>query len=504
MNQKQYNFNKILISNRSEIASRIIFTCKALGIKTVAIYSPEDKFMPYVYQADKAYELSGNGASAYLDQDEIIKIALEAKVDAIHPGYGFFSENYKFAQKVIDSKISWIGPDPQSIKLMGDKTEARNTMLKANVPVIPGFCLSNNDTKSAQKIALQIGYPIILKDPLGGGGKAIRKVEEQKDFESCWKIVKSESERFTGSNKIIIEKYIKNGRHIEIQVAGDGKNFIHLYERECSIQRRHQKIIEETPCNFLSKETLEKMYQTAIYAAKAVNYKNIGTVEFIVTPDQNFYFLEMNTRLQVEHSITESTTGIDLVALQLEIAQNGKLPFKQNEIIQKSHAIECRIYSEDPGNNFAPSTGTIKNLQLPTGPFIRNDHNLEENQEITPFFDPMISKLTTVGSNRDFAIKNMLNALEQFNISGIKTNIEFLKNILKSEKFINGEFHTQTLNDPEYLKNLLNKSPNNPSQEEIAKIIFSLFKQQAKTKPKHCHQTNNNWRNQKWQWTKKS
>ena len=489
---------KILIANRSEIAARILFTCKVLGIKTVAIYSQEDQFALYVYQANHAYSLKGFGPVAYLNQEKIIKIALKAKVDAIHPGYGFLAENSQFAQKVIDAGIIWIGPTPQNIKLMADKIVARNIMQKADVPVIPGHFVSHNNLNSAKEIAQNIGFPLMLKDPLAGGGKAMRKVNNLDELKNALERIKSESTKLTGSNQILLEKYIQKGRHIEIQIVGDGKNFIHLYERECSIQRRHQKIIEETPCNFINKKILEKIYEIAIFTAKTINYQNIGTVEFIVTPDQKFYFLEMNTRLQVEHSVTELTTGIDLVSLQIEIAKSGKLPFAQKEISRQNHAIECRIYSEDPQNNFAPSTGTIQNLQLPAGPFIRHDHDLQENQKITPLFDPMLSKITTWGKNRNIAIKTMIQALEQLNIYGIKTNIKFLKKILNSQEFLKGDIHIQLLNNKNFIKKLLLKN----SEPTIALIAAALFTQIPVPAKKANNikyiPINTNWKNQKW------
>jgi acetyl/propionyl-CoA carboxylase alpha subunit len=339
--ENDLKINKVLIANRSEIALRIQATCHTLGIKTVAIYSPEDVMSSYVYKASEAYRLSASGFSAYLNQDEIIAIAKQAGVDAIHPGYGFLSENAVFAQKVIDSKILWIGPHPESIKLMGDKSAARDIMQRAGVPVVPGFDVPTCESSlsKAKQFAEILGYPVILKDPLSGGGKAMRMVNKAEDFDVAWKLVLSESKRLTNSSHLLIEKYVQSGRHIEVQFAGNGQNFVHFFERECSIQRRHQKIIEEAPCKFVKYQALEKMYQAALCAAKAVDYINLGTVEFLVTPEEKFYFLEMNTRLQVEHSVTELTCGVDLVALQFYIASSKKLPFTQDDISRKVHAI---------------------------------------------------------------------------------------------------------------------------------------------------------------------
>jgi acetyl/propionyl-CoA carboxylase alpha subunit len=495
---------KILIANRSEIASRIIFTCKTLEIKTACIYSQEDRLLPYVYQADEAYALHESGYQAYTNQDNIIQIALKAKADAIHPGYGFLSENAGFAQKVIDSGLIWIGPSPACIDLMGNKIKAKEIMAKSNVPVIPGFSIfKDSKEKEIQEKAEKIGFPVLLKDPWGGGGKAIKKVHAQNELSEALSSIKTEAKKLTGSEDIILEKYIEKGRHVEIQVAGDGQNFIHLYERECSIQRRHQKIIEETPCNFVEAKILEQMYKAAICAARTIRYNNIGTVEFIVTPDQNFYFLEMNTRLQVEHSITEMTTGIDLIALQIELAQIQKLKYKQHEISEQNHAIECRIYSEDTQNNFTPSTGIIKNLQVPAGPFLRIDHNLEENQNITPLYDPMIAKITTLGNDRGMAIKNMLNVLKNFKIDGIKTNIHFLQSILNSDEFLNGKIHTQLLNENFLEKMSTQKSDLETSETEICLIAAALFDEKQiniyKTKDQKVANINNNWKMQQWE-----
>ena len=503
--------NRILIANRSEIASRIQFTCKKLGIKTVSICAPEDQTLPFVYQADQNYLLEKNGTASYLDAEKIIKIAMQAKVDAIHPGYGFFSENAAFAQKVIDAGLIWIGPTPKSIKLMANKIEARKVLEKIDLPLVPGIYLSSTQKEEGKRFAQKIGYPVLLKNPLGGGGKAIKKVKNAADFDNAFDATLAEAKKLTGSNQILLEKCLENARHIEIQVAGDGKNFIHLYERECSIQRRHQKIIEETPCNFVEQKTLQKIHKTAIDIAKTIKYQNIGTVEFLVTQAQDFYFLEMNTRLQVEHSITELITGIDLVELQIKLAQKAKLPIQQKEICKKNHSIECRIYAEDPENNFLPATGKITHLQLPNGPFLRHDHNLQVDFQVTHFFDPMLSKLTCWGKNRDDAIKNMLASLEQFKIEGVKTNINFLKSILNSQEFLTGNIHTQLLNNPSprwlritsnliYFKKISDPAYQSVDvqQKDIAFIAATLFKQLFKQQKEQKACPLNNWKRQQW------
>jgi len=363
---------KLLIANRGEIALRIQATAHSFGIQTVAIYTEQDQFLSYVYKADQSYKLNKDGGLGYLDQVEILEIALKSGCDAVHPGYGFLSENHNFAKLVIEAGLTWVGPSPRQIELLGDKAQAVATMKENKVPTIPGYVVEakdNSDFEKARNVVQIIGFPILLKSAHGGGGKAMRVVEKFDDFESSWNLVVSESKKYFNSQTILIEKKIEKPRHIEIQIAGDGKNFVHIYERECSIQRRNQKIIEETPANFIKKSTKEKLYKAAFDAAKATLYDSIGTVEFLVDQDENFYFLEMNTRLQVEHSITEATTNIDLVLLQLFIAINKKLPLKQDEIFQRGHAIECRIYSEDPKKNFSPSTGKITNLVCQTARF---------------------------------------------------------------------------------------------------------------------------------------
>ncbi len=385
MNKK---IQKILIANRSEIALRIQATCHALEMHTIAIYAPEDRMLSYVYKATESYPLSLHGHAAYLNQEEIIDIALNAHADAIHPGYGFLAENSEFAQKVIDAGLLWVGPNPHCMKLLANKSEAKKLMQKYGVPVVPGETYNidkDNSLQQAKLLAAKIQYPIILKCALGGGGKAMRLVKKNDEFESAWHAVASESKKFFNSNEILVEKYLTHSRHVEVQIIGNGTEFIHVYERECSIQRKNQKIIEETPCLFISSTIKQKLYKSALTVARSVAYDNVGTVEFLVTLDEQYFFIEMNTRLQVEHSVTEMTTGRDLVEAQLYITQTKKLPYKQTELSQAGHAIECRIYAEDPAHNFYPSTGEILQIQLPFLPFSRIDHDLEEGGIISPF-----------------------------------------------------------------------------------------------------------------------
>lgn len=506
MNYIKNKIKKLLIANRGEIAFRIQQTCKALGIKTVAIYAPQDSTSSYLYHANEVYKIQLDGYKAYLAQDEIIKVAKQTNCQAIHPGYGFLSENAEFAQKVVDSGLIWIGPDPETIKFMGDKNLARETASKIGIPTIPGA--KAKTPEQAIQAAHKIGFPLILKDPLGGGGKCAKRVNNKKELKDSLKNLLSEIKKFTGTSTVLLERYLEKARHVEIQIAGDGKNFIHLFERDCSLQRRYQKIIEETPCKFVSKQTLEKMYITALTLAKSVNYKNIGTVEFMVTPNQDFFFLEMNTRLQVEHSVTELTTGIDLVALQLEIAQKRILPLKQENITQRGHSIQCRIYSEDPTQNFIPCTGKILHLEIPRMPFLRVDHCLKTGIEISPFFDPMQAKVTAFGQNRKLVISYIKQALENFKIQGIKTNIAFLHSLISSSKFIQGNFHTQTLTK-NFIKNICGKKTFNISQEPtekemgaivstILEVLQSQLQMRSLSKTQEKKSSLNLWKAQQW------
>ena len=473
--------NKILISNRSEIALRIQATCKSLGIKTVAIYAPEDAQASYVYQADESYPLSLRGFQAYLNQEEIISIACKAGVDAIHPGYGFLSESPSFAKKVLAANIVWIGPSPDTMLLMGDKAQARALMRMINVPISQGaeFKAVSFDLSGAKDCAQVLGFPVIIKDSLGGGGKAMRRVDRIADFDNAWHAVLSEGKRLGFSGNIIVEKYLQDARHIEVQIAGDGKEFIHFFERKCSVQRKHQKIVEEAPCRFVPQKTLDLMYEAALTIAQAVRYSNIGTVEFLVTPSGDFYFLEVNARLQVEHSVTELTTGVDLVALQIYVALNQALPMKQQDINRSGHAIECRMYAEDPIKNFMPSVGKIQYLQLPRGPFVRVDHDLRQGGEITPFFDAMIAKITVQGATRQQALANMLGALNDFILAGCMTNISFLRAIITTDVFVQGDISTHWLLSADTLAKLCTQDLRPLSLEQEEFVIVAAALQQA-------------------------
>lgn len=464
---------KILIANRGEIALRVIHTCKELGIKTVAVYSRPDAHSPHVLHADESVFI-GEAASSesYLVIDKIIDAAKQTGADAIHPGYGFLSENAAFAERCDKEGIIFIGPKPKAISLMGDKTEARELMSQHNVPTPPGLKSELKDVEEARRVADEIGYPILVKAAAGGGGKGMRIVHKKEEFEASIKAAKSEARNAFGDDRIYIEKYLEEPRHVEFQIIADTHgNTFHVYDRECSVQRRHQKVIEEAPCALLTPELREEMSKAAIKAAKACDYIGAGTIEFLVDKHLNFYFLEMNTRLQVEHPVTEMITGTDLVALQILVAEGKELPFKQEDLSINGHAIECRIYAEDPVENFLPSTGLLKKHRVPTGSGIRVDAGVEEGQQITINYDPMISKLSVHGPDRETARKRMLRALDEYEIAGCRTTIPFCEFTLNHPAFIEAKYDTHFVKDhftPE------NMQPELPA-EDIA-VAASLLK----------------------------
>ena len=430
---------KILIANRGAIASRIIRTCKKLGIYTVAIYSEADEYLPYVKKADEAVLIGPSPVQeSYLNMSKIIEVAKEKQVEAIHPGYGFLSENSTFAKLCEEAGFVWIGPSSTTIEQMGNKLIARKSMEKAGVPIIPGTISPITNIEAALQHARKIGYPIMLKAASGGGGVGLQVIHSEEELKNMFERIKERAGQLFGNEQLFIEKLIENARHIEVQVASDHYgNFVHLYERECSIQRRNQKVIEEAPSPFLSEDTRTELCKAAIQAAKAINYNNIGTVEFLVDENEKFYFLEMNTRIQVEHGITEAITGIDLVQLQLEIADDKRIPFNQEEIKRKGHAIETRIYAEDP-KNFLPSPGTITNYIEPEKDAIRIESSVEQGSKVTPFYDPMICKLIAYGKSRKETIDILTEGLNNFVIDGIKTNIPMLQTVLTEGNFLRG------------------------------------------------------------------
>ncbi|WP_066287575.1 acetyl-CoA carboxylase biotin carboxylase subunit [Bacillus sp. FJAT-29937] len=441
-------FSKILIANRGEIALRVIRTCQKLGIKTVAIYSEADADSLFVRNADEAYCVGKPPVNqSYLNMDEIIRIAKESGAEAVHPGYGLLSENAVFAARCKNEGLVFIGPSPEIIASMGSKIEARKMMKEAGVPIIEGINTPLADEEEAKLAAEKIGYPLMLKASAGGGGIGMQLVHSEEELVKAFAGNKKRAESFFGNGAMFLEKYIAEPHHIEVQILADSfGNIVPLWERECSIQRRNQKVVEEAPSPFISEDTRMKMLDAAVTAAKHIGYSNAGTIEFLVDKEQNYYFLEMNTRLQVEHPVTEEITGLDLVEEQLKVAAGQPLSFTREEVVRKGHAIEVRIYAEDP-KTFFPSPGKITEFQLPDGEGIRNECAIEAGSQVTPFYDPMIAKLIAWGETRDEAAARMKAALENYKIEGIKTNIPMLINTVAHEQFLSGYTTTQFVND---------------------------------------------------------
>lgn len=440
---------KVLVANRGEIALRIMRTCREMEIKTVAIYSTPDASAPHVLFADESVWV-GEAASSesYLDIDKVIDAARQTGCEAIHPGYGFLSENGEFSNRCKAEGIIFIGPSAESIRLMGDKTAARDLMGKAGVPCPPGTKDAMEDIEDALKVAREVGFPVLVKAAAGGGGKGMRIVHKEEDFTSSVKAAQSEARNAFGDDRVYVEKYLEEPRHIEFQILADRKgNTVHLFDRECSIQRRHQKVIEEAPSKLLDSSLRASMADAAVRAAKACNYEGAGTIEFLVDKHKKFYFLEMNTRLQVEHPVTEMITGIDLVEAQIRVAAGEPLPFSQEGIQKSGHAIECRIYAEDPLENFLPSTGTLHRHRIPAGPGVRVDAGVEEGGEVSIHYDPMISKLSVHAPTREKAIHKMIRALSEYEISGCKTTIPFCDFTMRHSEFINAEYDTHFVPD---------------------------------------------------------
>ncbi|MBC9796202.1 acetyl-CoA carboxylase biotin carboxylase subunit [Sinomicrobium weinanense] len=435
---------KILIANRGEIAIRVMRTAQKMGIATVAVYSEADRDSPHVRYADEAVCI-GEAApeKSYLAADTIIRVARELGADAIHPGYGFLSENAGFAEKAEANNITFIGPKSRSIRVMGSKLAAKETVKAYNIPMVPGTDKAITDIEHAKRIAGDIGYPILIKASAGGGGKGMRVVETEKDLESQMKRAVSEATSSFGDGAVFIEKYIASPRHVEIQVMADNHgNIIHLFERECSIQRRHQKVIEEAPSVILTPELRSAMGEAAVKVARACDYTGAGTVEFLLDENRNFYFLEMNTRLQVEHPVTELITGTDLVELQIRVARNEPLPLKQDDLQIRGHALELRVYAEDPLNDFLPSVGNLERYDLPSGKGIRVDNGFEAGMDIPIYYDPMLAKLISYGQTREEAIQTMIAAIDRYTVKGVETTLPFGKFVCRSEAFRSGNFNT--------------------------------------------------------------
>ena len=440
---------KVLVANRGEIAVRVMRSCRELGLITVAVFSEADRTAMHVRYADEAYCIGPPPSrESYLNIDAILDVAKKAGVDAIHPGYGFLSENAHFSERCKEEGIKFIGPDAYAIRTMGDKITARQTMIASGVPVVPGTKEKLSDETKAVEVVKEIGFPIMIKASAGGGGKGMRLVKKMSELIPSLRMAKSEAMNAFGDDSVYIEKYIESPHHIEFQILADQHgNVVHLFERECSIQRRHQKVIEETPSPLMNPELRKEMGEKAVAAAKAVNYEGAGTIEFIVSDQLDYYFLEMNTRLQVEHPVTERVVGVDLVKEQINIANGLPLSFKQEDLKQHGHAIQCRIYAEDPDNNFMPNPGVIKHISVPLGLGVRYDGYVYEGYEIPMHYDPMICKLITWGISRKEAIARMRRALYEYKITGVKTSIKFLERIMDAPDFVEGKYNTHFIED---------------------------------------------------------
>lgn len=465
---------KVLIANRGEIAIRVMRTCREMGITSVAVYSDADRNSMHVRYADEAYHIGPSPSNeSYLHIDKIIDAAKKSKADAIHPGYGFLSENAEFSERCKKEGIIFIGPSAFSISTMGDKITARRTILNAGVPVVPGTTDPIKSDDDAIEVIKEIGLPVMIKATAGGGGKGMRLVQNEKDILPSLRAAKSEAKAAFGNDIVYVEKYISSPHHIEFQILADRHgNVIHLFERECSVQRRHQKVIEETPSPLMNPAIRKEMGKHAIAVARAAKYEGAGTIEFIVDDNLNYYFLEMNTRLQVEHPITERVVGIDLVKEQVNIANGKRLTYKQDELSQNGHAIECRIYAEDPDNNFMPCPGLIQHITEPLGFGVRHDGYIYEGYEIPLYYDPLISKLIVWGKTRQETIERMKRALYAYKITGIKTTIKFLERIMNTPDFVNGNYNTHFI---EKNKKFLEEEDKNDGDGKAMAIIAAFI-----------------------------
>lgn len=479
--------NKILVANRGEIALRVMRSCKEMGIKTVAVFSEADRNAPFVKYADEAVCIGPPPSNqSYLRGDKIIEVAKQLGVQGIHPGYGFLSENADFAAAVAKAGITFIGPSPHAMNMMGDKLSAKAAAKSYKIPMVPGSEGAISDVVEGKKIAKQTGFPLLIKASAGGGGKGMRIVEKIEEFEEQMKLAVSEATSAFGDGSVFIEKYVTGPRHIEIQVMADNHgNICYLFERECSIQRRHQKVVEEAPSSVLTPEIREAMGKCACDVARACNYSGAGTVEFLLDENRKFYFLEMNTRLQVEHPVTEMITGIDLVKEQIRVARGEKLSFQQSDIKINGHSVEVRVYAEDPTNNFLPDIGKLVTYRRPQGTGVRVDDGMEEGMDIPIYYDPMIAKLVTWGANRDEAIDRMIRAIDEYRISGVETTLSFCRFALEHKAFRSGDFDTHFIN--KYFKPEMLKSARK-EEEEIAALVSGWWMGGQKKGQKAVHQ----------------
>lgn len=472
--------NSILIANRGEIASRVIRTCKKMGIKSIAVFSEADRNALFVSEADTAVFIGeSNPSASYLDQEKIIRTAKAAGADAIHPGYGFLSENVDFAQLCIDEGIIFIGPHPAAIAAMGSKSEAKKLMIEHEVPVVPGYQGEAQDLDTLTKVAAEIGYPVLLKATAGGGGKGMRIVHQEKEIKAAIDSVKREALNAFGNDQLIVEKYIPSARHIEFQILGDKHgNTIHVLERECSVQRRYQKVLEESPSPVLKEEMRQKMGEAAVKAAQALKYDNAGTVEFIYAEDGSFYFLEVNTRLQVEHPVTEEVTGLDLVQLQIEIAEGQVLNIKQEDIESNGYAIECRLYAEDAANDFLPVTGKILQWQVPQVDGLRMETAIKSGSEISIYYDPMIAKIIVWAKNRRLAHRKMEYVLRHLVCLGMVTNQEFLLHLFQNSDIRQGNYDTHFIKNELDLSQIGQKTESQMAMSSIAVALYAWHERQ--------------------------
>jgi len=489
---------KVLIANRGEIALRVIRTCKRLGIKTVAVYSDEDYNSMHVKKATEAYHIGEAApAKSYLNQEKILDVMLSSGADAVHPGYGFLSENDDFARLCEKNKINFIGPSADSMNLCGDKMRCKAAMLKAKVPTVPGSPDLVKDVEEALNIANEIGYPVLLKSVYGGGGRGIRLATNDKELREGFETVTSESISAVGKSAILVEKFLEKTRHIEYQMARDKHgNTVHIFERECSIQRRNQKLIEQTPSPIVDEETRARIGEIVCNAAAAVDYTNLGTAEFLRADNGEFYFIEINARLQVEHPITEFVSGLDLVKLQLDIANGEPIPFKQSDLKMNGYAIECRINAEDTFLDFAPSTGPIPDVTIPSGPSVRCDTYLYPGCTVSPFYDSLMAKLCTWGQTFEESRTRMLNALNDFYIQGVETSIPLYKTILQTDEYKNGQLSTDFLKRfdiIERLKKDLKEEKTEKSESAVAAAI--LHSEYFKSRIQNSTQNNSAWKN---------